>query len=76
MIDTSEIMRLAAENAKHIATLNDDFSALSKSYQDLKLQIAIIGKDVEWLLKFFWIAVTASVGAFITNLWQLYKMRK
>jgi len=75
-MNINDLYLLAQENAKHIAVLNDDFTALASNYVELKSTVVSVSKDVEWLCKFFWVAVTASIGALVTNIWQLIKMDK
>jgi len=56
------IYELAQKNTEHIAVLNDE--------------VGQIAKDIEWLVKFFWVAVTTILGTFITSIWTLYKTHK
>ena len=52
---------------KHITVLNDEYGKIAVS-------MAILQERVDWLVRFFWIVATASIGALITNIWQLIKM--
>lgn len=53
---------------KHIAQLNDDYTKMSVS-------VAVLAERVDWIYKILWVIITTSVGAFITNVWQLIKWR-
>lgn len=57
-----------SEMTKHIEVLNSDFTEIS-------ISLAILGERVDWIYKILWVIIATSVGAFITNIWQLIKWR-
>lgn len=44
---------------------------LSLDVGEVKLVVVEVKNDVAWLKRFFWIVVTASLGSFITAVWQV-----
>lgn len=72
-----------SEMSKHIAVLNDDYTAISATVKSMgetqgqiRIDLAVLTNQVEILMKVFWFVMAASIGAFITNIWQLVKMHK
>lgn len=60
------------ENALHIAILNreggemrDEQKKMSVALDELKITSAKSNVNLDWLLKFFWIIATASVGSLV-----------
>lgn len=68
-LDIAWLAELTKENAKHIAVLNSEFGKIS-------VDLAVLVERVDWIYKILWVIITASIGAFITNIWQLIKMHK
>jgi len=50
----------------HIATINDELGSV-------KIDVAKIRTDMDWLKKTYWIVVTASVGGLFATLFNLFK---
>lgn len=50
--------------SQSISQLNHDYTALSQQHASLDANVA-------WLMKFFWIIATASIGSFIATIWQI-----
>lgn len=66
---TQELFRQIGIMTQSISQLNHDYTAISQ-------QNAAMQADVAWLMKFFWIIATASIGSFMTALWQIFNSRK
>lgn len=49
---------------KHAEVANEEMSAI-------KIDLAKVKSDVSWLVKFFWIVATSSVGGLITGIFNL-----
>lgn len=64
-----EAFRQIGITAQSVSQLNHDYTSLSQTQ-------AALSANVEWLMRFFWIIATASVGSFVTALWQLVATRK
>lgn len=61
---TPEAQSIVEEINRHIAVLNDDYTAMS-------VAMAILTERVEWLCKFFWLIIGVVLTTVITNFWQL-----
>ena len=56
------------EALQHIARLNDDYTKIS-------ISLAVLTERVDWIYRILWVIIASSVGAFITNIWQLFKWK-
>ena len=68
--------QIIQEILKHIAVLNDDFTALAINYNQMAIDIAVLKmqmSSVMWLLK---LIAGAFVIAVLTQIWQLILMKK
>lgn len=73
-----ENQKLIEENARHIAIINDEMGKVQKAVEgvckevnDINITIAKLSIDVDWIKKFFWIAMAAGIGGFVTGLLNL-----
>ena len=57
------------EIQKHIAVLNDDYTAMSN-------QLAVVGNDVDWLKRFFFMIAVAVIGGLVASIWNLILHKK
>jgi|TARA_Y100000310_G_scaffold76869_1_gene73344 hypothetical protein len=57
------------EIQKHIAVLNDDYTAMSN-------QLAVLGNDVDWLKRFFFMIAVAVIGGLVASIWNLILHKK
>ena len=55
-------LRMIKEN--HLAHMQD-------SLGNMRVDMATVSKDVAWLVKFFWVIATASVGGLVTSVINL-----
>jgi len=57
-----------------IAYIKKDISEIRKSIKTLNdhsIHMVKISTDVDWLKRFFWITITASIGGLITGIFNL-----
>jgi len=59
-----------------IGTITQSISQLNHDYTALSQQQASLDANVTWLMKFFWIIATASIGSFVATLWQIIQNKK
>ena len=59
-----------------IGTITQSISQLNHDYTTLSQQQASLDANVAWLMKFFWIIASASIGSFVATLWQILQNRK
>jgi len=59
-----------------IGTITQSISQLNHDYTTLSQQQASLDANVTWLMKFFWIIATASIGSFVATLWQIIQNKK
>lgn len=71
-----DILQTITEINRHIAVLNDDYTALSQNYNDLKVQVAILETKVAEICWWFKAVAGAFVVIAVTQIWQLMVMRK
>jgi len=69
MDELQYILEIARANAEHIRTLNDDYTALSVSYAEIKAQVDII-------MWFIGINVVAWLGLLVSILGKKFKNNK
>jgi len=48
---------------------------LSTQISNLTTTVAILQERLDWIVRFFWILTTATIGTFVTNIWQLFKFK-
>lgn len=59
-----------------LAILNEDYTLLSKNYNQIAIDIAILQTQVGTLLRWHWLVATSIVGIVIIQAAQLLQMRK
>jgi len=59
-----------------INEIQKSITILNEHSGDLTTGLAVLQERVDWLCKFFWIVVTASIGGLIANVYQIFLMRK
>lgn len=69
--DVLEYQKNLSEINRHIAVLNDDLTRNSLSLERLTGDIKVICERLDWLVKFFWIIISVSVGSLATSLFNL-----
>lgn len=67
---------LLQEVFRQIGVMSQSISQLNHDYTILTGQHAEMTANVEWLMKFFWVIATASVGSFMATVWQIVVNRK
>lgn len=59
---------------KRIESIEEDIKAMKENHlSHMEIDIAQTKTNVDWLMKFFWIVATASVGSLITGVITLMK---
>ena len=53
---------------KEIKIINDEMGGVKEEIEKIKIHIAEIKVDLNWLKRFFWIIATASVASLIAQL--------
>ena len=53
---------------KEIKIINDEMGGVKEEIEKIKIHIAEIKVDLNWLKRFFWIVATASVASLIAQL--------
>ena len=56
---------------KDIEQLYDHAKVANEEMTTIKTDLAEVKTNIAWLMKFFWIVATSSIGAFLGSLWQL-----
>jgi uncharacterized protein YoxC len=59
-----------------IGVVTQSVSQLNHDYTSLSQNFATLTANVEWLMKFFWIVATASIGSLIASIWQIVIAKK
>jgi hypothetical protein len=49
---------------------------LSAQISNLTTTVAILQERLDWIVRFFWILTTATIGTFVTNIWQLIYFKR
>ncbi|HBX15898.1 MAG: hypothetical protein UV20_C0009G0027 [Candidatus Magasanikbacteria bacterium GW2011_GWA2_42_32] len=75
-MDYSELMRLTTENAKHITVLNDDFTALTKNYTGIAIDVAVLKSQVSDFIWWFRSIAGAFIILIVSQAWQIILLRK
>jgi len=53
---------------KEIKIINDEMGGVKEEIEKIKIHIAEIKVDLNWLKRFFWIVATASIASLIAQL--------
>ena len=53
---------------KEIRIINDEMGDVKEEIEKIKIHIAEIKVDLNWLKRFFWIVATASIASLIAQL--------
>lgn len=56
------------EQDRRITWLENHYTTFNKEFGDLQKQVAGIETDVKWLVKSYWVIVTASIGAVVSSI--------
>lgn len=51
--------------------IDNDLVHLKYDITEVKEKIGVISTNVSWLMKFFWVVMSASVGSFVTAVYGL-----
>ena len=78
--EQTELMELSRLNAQHINVLNGEMGELRDAQNQtncdvtqIKTDLAKVDTNVEWLMRFFWVIATASIGSLVASLMQIIK---
>lgn len=72
-IQTTKAMMALDEIRDDISEIKKDVSNIKEDIADIKVEVGVVKTDVDWLKKFFWLLVTATVGAIVTTVHNLIK---
>ena len=62
------------EEEKKVATIHDDIKDIKENHlAHIQVDMAKMGTNVDWLLKYHWIIATAAIGGLIAGLLNLMK---
>jgi hypothetical protein len=57
------------DHEKRIENIENDIRTIKENHlAHIEVSMAKVGTDVNWLKQFFWVVVTASIGALATGL--------
>jgi len=56
---------------KHIAVLNSEMGGVQEDVGEIKVDLAVVKTDVNWLKRFFFIVATASIGSLLATLFSI-----
>lgn len=59
-----------------IPEIHTDLRALRDNAETLKVTLAGVKADVDWLKQFFWVVVCTSVGSLVTSFWNRARVGK
>ena len=63
------LTKIISDIQLHIGILNDEYGELAST-------VAVLGNDVAWLKKFFFIIAIATIGTSVTALWNVILHKK
>lgn len=66
----AEILTRLSVMEERLTTLNHEYGQIAASVSKNALEAVKMGKDVDWLKKFFWIVVATSASSLVAILWQ------
>ncbi len=64
-----DINQILTDIQLHIGVLNDDYTAMAS-------QLAVLGNDIDWLKRFFFMIAVAVIGGLVASIWNLVLHKK
>jgi len=62
--------------SRQIGIVTQSISQLNHDYTSLSTSLAVLQERVEWLCKFFWIVIGASIASFLSSIWNIIIQKK